>query len=511
MAEDRPAAGDRIFRLAVLLTFGLLALRLVVSTKIDLFFDEAYYWLWSTQLQASYYDHPGMVAFFMRAGTTLFGQTEFGVRFFGILSATVDTFLIYGIVITLSGSRRAGAWAMIAMNVSIVAIFSVITVPDQPMMMFWLAALYGLARIAKGGQPQWWLLVGLMGGLAASSKLTTFFVALAVPLWLVLSPDMRRWFRSPWLYAGGALAILAFVPALIWNIQHDWAAFTLQYSRPQFPEPRIGSLIQYVGLYPVMLTPLVMILAGAGLAVILRKGWRQDPGRALLVLTPIPLALYFAYHSLGEWIGAHWLAPLVAVGAIYAGYATEFRVTGFWGKVTRFSFRFVVPVGLAITAIAYGGVLETVLKVSASSDVTARFRGWDEFAANAEAKREEYDAAFILSPDYSTPAYLRFYLGQDTPAYQLGQFERWATFDGLGTAPAEFASMTGIYIGRWSKNYEEEYVSRYFNTIERIGDTVRPIRDGVMYEWPTWLVSDPKPEAMALFGLPAEAAGPVAE
>ena len=40
--------------------------------------DEAYYWLWSRHLAAGYYDHPPAIAFVIRAGTLLFGDTPFG-------------------------------------------------------------------------------------------------------------------------------------------------------------------------------------------------------------------------------------------------------------------------------------------------------------------------------------------------------------------------------------------------------------------------------------------------
>src|SRR5688572_33483796 len=102
---------DGLVRFAVWLTLGMLALRLVMATQVQLFFDEAYYWLWSEQLQGAYYDHPPMVALFIRAGTLLFGETELGVRFFGNIAAALDALLVFAIVRDISGSRRTAAWA----------------------------------------------------------------------------------------------------------------------------------------------------------------------------------------------------------------------------------------------------------------------------------------------------------------------------------------------------------------------------------------------------------------
>ena len=44
----------------------LTAVRLALAEHLELHFDEAYYWYWSTNLQPSYYDHPPAVAWFIR-------------------------------------------------------------------------------------------------------------------------------------------------------------------------------------------------------------------------------------------------------------------------------------------------------------------------------------------------------------------------------------------------------------------------------------------------------------
>ena len=70
----------------LLALLALTILRLTLATTIPLAPDEAYYWLWSRHLQPGYYDHPPMVALFIRAGTLLAGPTAFGIRLLGPLS-----------------------------------------------------------------------------------------------------------------------------------------------------------------------------------------------------------------------------------------------------------------------------------------------------------------------------------------------------------------------------------------------------------------------------------------
>src|SRR5690606_38864797 len=105
--------GKWLTQAAFALAGGLLLVRLIVTSQLGFFADEAYYWVWSEDLAFGYYDHPPMVALFIRAGTMLFGDTAFGARFFPTVSVAVDALLIHAIARTLLESRRAAAWAMI--------------------------------------------------------------------------------------------------------------------------------------------------------------------------------------------------------------------------------------------------------------------------------------------------------------------------------------------------------------------------------------------------------------
>ena len=60
----------------------LLLLRALAGALLPLSADEAYYWLWSKHLAWGYYDHPPVIAFLIRAGTSVFGDTPLGLRAF---------------------------------------------------------------------------------------------------------------------------------------------------------------------------------------------------------------------------------------------------------------------------------------------------------------------------------------------------------------------------------------------------------------------------------------------
>jgi hypothetical protein len=60
--------------------------------------DEAYYWTWSKESVVSFLDHPPMVAWCVRFGTSIFGDTNFGVRFTGFLAMPLTQLILADLV-----------------------------------------------------------------------------------------------------------------------------------------------------------------------------------------------------------------------------------------------------------------------------------------------------------------------------------------------------------------------------------------------------------------------------
>src|SRR5258707_619066 len=184
---------------------ALTALRVIYASLIDLRTDEAYYWTWSKENVLSFLDHPPMIAWFIRFGTAIFGDTNFGVRFAGILAMLVTQLLLADIV------RRV--------------------THDVAMIPLAVAMVWALIRLNEGGDARWWLAAGVFAGLALLSKFTAVMLIPAV-LAFTLVPDWRRrWLFSPYPWLAALIAVALFLPVLIWNAGHDWASFRFQFVR----------------------------------------------------------------------------------------------------------------------------------------------------------------------------------------------------------------------------------------------------------------------------------------
>src|SRR5580704_6898144 len=95
-----PGRDSRAARLVSLIAIvgGLAILRGIFAASLDLRVDEAYYWTWSKESVISYLDHPPLIAWCIRFGTLLFGDTNFGVRFPGLVAMFLMQLLLADIV-----------------------------------------------------------------------------------------------------------------------------------------------------------------------------------------------------------------------------------------------------------------------------------------------------------------------------------------------------------------------------------------------------------------------------
>src|SRR4051812_27974346 len=253
------------------------ALRVIYASVIDLRTDEAYYWTWSKENVLSFLDHPPMVAWFIRFGTAIFGDTNLGVRFAGIVAMLVTQLLLADIVRRVTHDIRAVVLAVLMPEAALYyGLLMAKVSPDIALIPFAVAMLWSLVRFVESDDPRWWLAAGVFAGLALLSKFTAAMLLPAVMAFMLV-PDWRgRWVRSPYPWAAALIALLLFLPVLIWNHQHDWASFRFQFVRAaathDFSLRTVGDYfgLQF-GLVGFILLPVVL----SGTALTAWRGYRR--------------------------------------------------------------------------------------------------------------------------------------------------------------------------------------------------------------------------------------------
>ena len=81
----------------VLLLALWFVINIIQSVFTNLTYDEAYYWMFSKRLDWGYFDHPPMVALFIKLGGLLFSQ-ELGVRFISVVAQLISLVLIWKLI-----------------------------------------------------------------------------------------------------------------------------------------------------------------------------------------------------------------------------------------------------------------------------------------------------------------------------------------------------------------------------------------------------------------------------
>ena len=337
---------------------ALFALRLIAAAALPLSADEAYYWLWSRHLSAGYFDHPPAIAWMIRAGTVLFGQSAIAVRIAGVLASLAATWFVYRAAVLLLADRKAGLLAALLFNLSLmVTVEMLAATPDSPQILTASAFLWALAKVGDTGRGKWWLAVGIAGGLGLLSKYSTLFLGAGALGWLIVSPPMRRWLVSPWPYLGAAVALMLFLPNLFWNADHGWATLVFQFGRIAGEHLTAKYLGEFLGAQLLLATPFLFVLAIMGLAA----ARRSEPNEALIACLLWPSIAYFLVHALHDRVQGNWPCYLYPALTVAAVMALRRAWSGWWAPLARGAARLAIPVAAVLLIAGYAQALLGVL------------------------------------------------------------------------------------------------------------------------------------------------------
>jgi 4-amino-4-deoxy-L-arabinose transferase-like glycosyltransferase len=441
----------------VALIAAMTVLRGIYAGFTDLRTDEAYYWTWSKESVLSFLDHPPMVAWFVRFGTAIFGDTSVGARFSGLVAMLLTEALLADMVWRVTRDVRASLIAVAMMEASLYYGMLMTKVgPDVPLVLFATAMVWALVRLAESGDARWWLAAGVFAGLAALSKFT---VAMLLPALIAfaLVPSWRgRWLRSPYPWGAAAIAILLFTPVLVWNMQHDWASFRFQAVRATASHPfLLRTLGEFIGMQFGLVGFVLLPVALTGVALTAWRGYRRKEGVAVLLSTAVLVPfLYFLWKSLSLRVGDTWPTFIWPFGFAAAainlatmqkeGWSASFvAISWRWAKIAIVS-----GVAFVIAVIFYYVVAP--FNLIGRTDPVGGEAGYRPLIERTEAELQKTGATWIASTDYRTYAMLRFFFNGRVPVVQLNERGRYQGFH----APdmSRIAGHTGLYVAREPEN-----------------------------------------------------------
>lgn len=438
-------------RWVLLLALGVTLVRavyLIALCPYHLVEDEAFYWEWSLRPDWSYATKGPGIAWAIWLSTQVFGATEWSLRLIAAVSSGVSTLAIGMLAASVarrvrgdgSGVREGVIAGLLFNAVPVFQGTAILCTIDGPYVACWAVAAWAGWHAVMEGSRRAWVVLGAAIGIGFLFKYT---ILLLVPGLVVFAAMQSR--RSPgsvrwdWACVAGVIAVLGFLPVLVWNSQNDWQ--TVRHlmghlglkggdvpikagegSRQVFPG---AWMLEFVALQGGMILPVVVAVVAAVVWSVRRGGgagggaiFSRSCGTAYLLVCAAPILIFYLLVSLMAEAEANW--PI-------AGYVTLLPLAALWlteidepRGLQRFARNFALIGGvISLLVIARADLarsgLELVSPKVASAIPVGRLMGAAPMADDAAARLREIRIKtgkdpVVICAQYGRASRLRFYL-----------------------------------------------------------------------------------------------------
>lgn len=400
---------DPQFRLALIFVAVVTLLRLawLAGRPIDLYPDEAQYWIWAQHPAWGYFSKPPMVAWLIAASIHAFGDSDLGVKLPATLGYFLTSLVVYRIGERLYDGRTA-AWSAIAfITLPSVSLSSVVISTDVPLLFFWGCATYAFVRAREAGSaPVWWLAVGIAAGLGLLSKYAMGFWLASALGFLLLVPEERRHLRG---YAAAlVVAILVYAPNFLWNASNGFASYHHTAANANLHGFALhpGAFLEFAGSQfgvfgPVFAATLLLIAIGA-----LRRPGTVDRRIWLLLALSSPTLVVMLGESMLSRAQPNWSAPAYLTATILVVAWLRMQ-----GRELLVQWSVVGHVVLAVAVFGAHDIAQAIhMPLSGKLDPVHRLRGWHTLGEAASRSLIEAPQLPLLGDSRELMAALIYYM-----------------------------------------------------------------------------------------------------
>jgi hypothetical protein len=191
--------------------------------------DELYFIACGKRLAWGYVDHAPFIPWITRLSGEIFGYSLLGLRLFPTLALTA-ALVLTGLMANRLGGRPF-AQGLAALSFLIAPLYlrlgTFLNIPSFEVF-YWALLAYLLIVLLQEDKPRLWPWIGLVAGLGLLNKHSMLLFPFALVVGLALT-QARKYLTSGWLWLGGAIALVIFLPNLIWQMEHGFP--TLEFVR----------------------------------------------------------------------------------------------------------------------------------------------------------------------------------------------------------------------------------------------------------------------------------------
>ncbi|MBN3520748.1 glycosyltransferase family 39 protein [Algoriphagus lutimaris] len=440
----------------------------VFRPELDLFTEEAQYWLWSKNLAWHYYSKPPLVAFLNYISTSIFGVTELGVRINPILFGLGTALVTYKFGSYLY-NEKVGFWASILLQaMPFWWIVSSFHTTDTSLTFFWSLTMYLLYRALKESKLNWWILAGLAAALGLMAKAMMVLVFPFLFLFILQEGKLSKKWRDMLLFF--LIMSLAFIPILVWNFQNDFYTFkhlanlawaggnevttaSLGKSVAQFFEFLGGQLAMLsIFLLPILFCSIKSVL----------KFRSQD--KFYIILPALLTFISFSFLSFFTEVLVNWpVFSYVGLPIIMSEWVLNQSVK--WKNFRNWSIGISIGLSLLLILPDFTFFKSIPLIKKGESQFFRRMSGYDPLAERVGFLQDSLalSAPFVFSETYHMASEMSFYLKDHPQPYMLNMGARRNQFD-LWPGMEQFLGQNkvGIFV---SWNYDSLGMFAQFDSL----------------------------------------------
>lgn len=493
------------WKAAALFIVLAVAARAVVSAFVPLLPDETYYWEWSRHLQAGYFDHPPGIALLIAAGTEMFGNTTFGVRFGPAVAAIVLHVSIVILAARLGGPKAAVRAAVLGAVLPFSVLGLALATPDVALLSSTALALVFLERALSSQVHSrkslfWWTLTGVALGLAFVSKFTAVLLPASLVIACLVYTPLRARFTEAGPWVASAVALLFFSPVVFWNAASNWIAFRFQLNHGFSGAARgtpIGREFEMIGGQLGLATPILGVLLLLAVIVTVRNEWRLREYTSATSKSGIRFALAavaitpFAFFAVSAWkrpIEPNWPALAYAASVVLLATSRAAWANSRW-------WRGGVAFAAVLVAAAVGQTWKPLAPIAPRRDPIARAHGWDSLATAVDrARRDAFMMGarthWVAAERYQDASELAFNLPDQPTVFSLnlqGRANQYDLWKGAHDRLAPGDAMVVAFDANANGDSLAAVVGTWFADTQR-GETVKLLRGkGVIGERRIWM------------------------
>lgn len=397
----------------------LFLVKLMLAATLSPFGDEAFYWQESRHLAWGYSDLPPLTAWLIRCGESMTGHGLLGMRWPFLLIGSLLPWLVRGFAREVFDELTGWQAGVLCLALPLAGTLGVMAVPDVPLTVAIMAALWALVRAMARDHLRDWLCVGLSLGICWLTHYRAAMPMLAGLLLLAITPRGREQWRRGGLWVALLVASLGLVPLLVSNWKQGGAGLAFQVVDRNPWRFHADALVQPLE-QAIACTPLLYVL-------LLWTAWqswrRRGAGAPWDVIAVVSLCFIVLYFVLGLFADdlrfrAHW--PLPGYLPLLAALPVCLRERAPWRRgwlVAAFALAVLGQLG----GLVYLGMAAYPSGANALAGVKAfpaRFVGWKE---SGDAAREllAQHPGVLVADNFMLAAEIDFQFDGRVPVYAL--------------------------------------------------------------------------------------------